>query len=91
MTTQYIQTANCDATVLDGEWIILNTNQYTITKLNDIGGFCWSLLNESQTAESLAKSIFEQFPTAEGKQQVKHDIEGFLEHLLQCGLIQHAD
>ena len=55
MKTQYIQKGNYEATELDGEWIILNTDQYTITKLNDEGGHCWSLLNEVQTADSLTQ------------------------------------
>jgi hypothetical protein len=91
MTTQYMQTANCEATELDGEWIILNPNQYTITKLNDIGGFCWSLLSDVQTVESMTQLIMEKFPAVESERRVKKDIEVYLEHLLQCGLIQYAD
>jgi hypothetical protein len=91
MMNRFVQTSNCDATVLDGEWIILNTNQYTITKLNDIGGHCWSLLSEIQTADTITQSILDKFPGTEGEQQVKNDIEEFLENLLRCGLIQDVD
>jgi hypothetical protein len=91
MKTQYIQKGNYEATELDGEWIILNTDQYTITKLNDEGGHCWSLLNEVQTAESLTKSLLERFSTTEKEQQVKKDIEEFLANLFQFGLIKYVD
>jgi hypothetical protein len=91
MKTQYIKKGNYEATELDGEWIILNTDQYTITKLNDEGGHCWSMLNEVQTADSLTKSLLERFSTTEKEQQVKKDIEEFLANLFQYGLIEYVD
>jgi hypothetical protein len=91
MKTQYIQKGNYEATELDGEWIILNTDQYTITKLNDEGGHCWSLLNEAQTTDSLTDSLLDKFSITENKQQVKKDIEEFLANLVQCGLIEYVD
>ena len=91
MTTQYIQKGNYETTELDGEWIILNTDLYTITKLNDEGGHCWSLLNEVQTIDSLTQFMLEKFSTTENEQQVKKDMEEFLANLVQCGLIEHVD
>jgi hypothetical protein len=83
MMTQYIQKGNYEATKLDEEWIILNTDRYTITKLNDEGGHCWSLLNKVQTVDSLTQSLLEKFSTAENVQQVKKDMEEFLANLVQ--------
>ncbi|WP_342042506.1 PqqD family protein [Bacillus sp. OTU2372] len=91
MITQYIQKGTCEATELDGEWVILDTDQYTITKLNDLGGFCWSMLNRAQTAETLTQEVVEKFSVSESQQQVKQDMEEFLKNLAQCGLIQHAN
>ncbi|MFB5196807.1 PqqD family protein [Neobacillus sp. KR4-4] len=91
MTTQYIQKGNYEATELDGEWIILNTEQYTITKLNDEGGQFWSLLTEVQTVDSLTQSLLAKFTTIENELQVKKDMEEFLANLVQCGLIEHVD
>ncbi|MGG3564225.1 PqqD family protein [Neobacillus rhizosphaerae] len=88
---QYIQKENCEATELDGEWIILNADQCTITKLNDVGGHCWSLLKEIQTAETLTKSLLEKFSANDDKHQVRKDIDEFLNNLLQYGLIEHVD
>lgn len=91
MKTQYIQKGNYEATELDGEWIILNTDQFTITKLNDEGGYCWSMLNEVQTTDSLTHSLLEKFSITENELQVKKDIEEFLANLFQCGLIEYVD
>jgi hypothetical protein len=91
MMTYYIQKGNYDATELDGEWIILNTDQYTITKLNDVGGYCWTLLKEVQTVDSLLKSVTKRFTYSANGQQVKEDLEDFLVNLLQCELIQYVD
>jgi hypothetical protein len=91
MMTYYIQKGNYDATELDGEWIILNTDQYTITKLNDVGGYCWTLLKEVQTVDSLLNSVTKRFTYSANGQQVKEDLEDFLDNLLQCELIQYVD
>ncbi|MEH7546754.1 PqqD family protein [Neobacillus vireti] len=91
MMTQYIQKGNYETTELDDEFIILNTDEFTITKLNNVGGFCWSNLKEAQTVETLTKNLIEKFSIQENLAQVKKDTEEFLENLLQCGLIQYAD
>ncbi|TWD98887.1 coenzyme PQQ synthesis protein D (PqqD) [Neobacillus bataviensis] len=91
MMTQYIQKGIYETTELDGEFIILNTDDYTITKLNDVGGYCWSKLNEVQTVATLTKNLIEKFSINGDETQVERDMEEFLENLLQCGLIQYAD
>jgi hypothetical protein len=88
---QFIKNENCDATELDGEWIILNTEQYTITKINDVGGHCWLLLNERQTADSLTQSVLENFSSNEHREHIQKDIEEFLSNLGRLGLIQSVD
>jgi hypothetical protein len=91
MMTHFIQKGNVESTELDGEWIILNTEQYTITKLNGVGGLCWSLLNKIQTVDTLTNSLMEEYKTIQNKEQVKQDIEEFLANLTECGLIEHVN
>jgi hypothetical protein len=85
---QYIQKENYETTKLDDEWIILNTDNYTITKLNDVGGFCWTLLYETQTINSLHQAIETEYDLANEK--MDDDIETFLSDLIQYGLVEHA-
>ncbi|TVY05659.1 PqqD family protein [Paenibacillus cremeus] len=87
---QYIQKGNYDAIELEGEWIILNTSDYTVTNLNEVGGYCWSLLNEAQTVASLARAIQGKYEWV-SEESVDADLEQFLSDLKQCGLIRHAD
>jgi hypothetical protein len=91
MMKQYIRKENVEATELDGEWVIFNTEQYTITKVNDVGGHCWSLLNEPQTADTLTQFLVEKFSSPESKELIEKDIEEFLDSLVNCGLIQYVD
>lgn len=84
----YIQKDQYETVQMDGEWIILNTHDYTVTKLNEVGAFCWSLLCEEQTVQSLTLAVQEKYngvPDAAGM-----DVEQFLSGLLECGLIRHA-
>ena len=83
---KYIKKSNFDTTQIDDEWIILNTDNYTITKVNDMGGFCWSLLDESQSSTSLHQRIKENFNSS----TTAEDVEIYLQQLMDCGLIEHA-
>ncbi|WP_391557543.1 PqqD family protein [Robertmurraya sp.] len=86
--THYIQKESFDTTQLDGEWIILDAEHFTVTKLNEMGGYCWSLLKEKQTVDSIIQSI-------KAENQVDQsidaeDIEKFLKELIEYGLVIHA-
>lgn len=84
---QFIRTSDYETTQLDDELIVLNTDEFTVTKLNETGGFCWSMLSEVQTIESLSKAIQQKYgsdPTNDNK------VEVFLSQLLEYGLIQNV-
>jgi hypothetical protein len=83
---KYIQKENCEATELDEECLILDTNNYTVTKLNSIGGFCWNLLREPQSAEDLITVLKDTYWDFKDEE----DIECFIDELLEYGLITNA-
>ncbi|MFJ7754506.1 PqqD family protein [Peribacillus muralis] len=85
---QYIHSKHVEATQLGEEWIILHTENFTVTKLNEIGGFCWGLLDQAQTVDSLVQSLSDRYAVME--EISKRDIESYLLDLLQFGLIKHA-
>ncbi len=86
---KYIRNEKYDvAANFDNEWIILNSDQFTVTKINDIGGFCWSLLHQPQSVISLALAIREEFVGVD--ETVEEDIHNFLSDLLKFNLITHA-
>lgn len=84
----YIQCDNLEATKIDDEWIILNSNDFTITKLNEVGGFCWSLLNEKQSIHSIIEAIQACFDGTENLSKI--EIEEYLVDLKKYGLIRHV-
>jgi hypothetical protein len=86
---QYIRKNNYETTSFDGEWIVLNTDNYMITRLNETGGFCWSLLGEAQSVQSLSQAVARKFTLIELK-DVEEDIVAFLDNLIECGLVEHA-
>lgn len=83
---QFVQKKNVAQTEVENEWIILDTEQYTVTRLNDLGGFCWQKLRKAQTVDSLHKAIDLEY----GVECEKDAIDHFLADLTKCGLICHA-
>ncbi|WP_368657345.1 PqqD family protein [Metabacillus halosaccharovorans] len=84
----YIKKDDYETVQLDNEWIIMNTDQFTVTKLNEIGGFCWSLLEKPQTINALTQSVMVQFNI--DQVNLSNHINDFLQELMEYGLIQHA-
>ncbi len=45
----YIRKVELEAVEMDDSWIILHPTDYTVTKMNGLGGVCWNLLSERQS------------------------------------------
>jgi formylmethanofuran dehydrogenase subunit A len=84
--TSYIRNDDFEAVELDEEWIILNSQAYTVTTLNEVGVYCWELLREKQTIDKMIQSIKGQYTLEE---EIETDIEFFLTDLIRCGLVEH--
>jgi Coenzyme PQQ synthesis protein D (PqqD) len=88
--TKYMQREQCEATQLEDEWVILDTRLYTITKINDVGGYCWSLLNQPKTLDLLVDAVTEKYEAKNTGGTIRQDIERFLSELISYGLVEHA-
>ncbi|NOU97312.1 PqqD family peptide modification chaperone [Paenibacillus sp. LMG 31456] len=88
MMPQYIQKNNCEAVELDGEWIILNTEDFTVTKLNEMGGFCWLLLSQGQSICSMMEAIHDKYEL--DGDNAEQEMEDFMADMMKYGLIQDA-
>jgi len=84
----YKRTENYEETILDNEWIILNTENQTIVKLNEIGGFCWSVLDQPKSFESIIQAFHEAYDVQD--HPIENDIRQFLADLEEIGLVKHA-
>lgn len=83
----FIRATDSEAVELDQEWMILHPDQFTVTKINEVGGFCWSLLKEPQTVSAMAGHIAERYDI--GSVEAEADIEAFLKHMQQIGMIRY--
>jgi formylmethanofuran dehydrogenase subunit A len=83
----YVRNQDYDAVQLDGEWIILNTEEYTVTTLNEVGGFCWDILRKQHSLDEIIQVVQEHY-VCKGE-TIRPDIQEFLVDLLKYGLIKH--
>jgi len=88
VNVRYKRSMNVEALEMEQEWLILNADHYTVTKLNEVGGLCWSLLREPQTADSLALTLQDHYEIT--AQEAEQDVRAFLAQLSQLGLIEDA-
>ncbi len=89
--TKYVQKYAYEASQFEDEWIILNTDNYTVTKVNEVGGFCWELLKEAQSIDSIVEALKKNFSNTEDIELFPQEIEEFLTKLYEYGLITYAN
>jgi hypothetical protein len=77
-----------DAVELDGEWIVLDGERYVVTRLNETGGFLWNLIKKGATLTMLTEEMAEKYGIPQ--ETAKADIEAFIAHLKEIGLIRDA-
>jgi hypothetical protein len=89
MNAIYRRQENTEFLEMEGEYLVLDQDAFTVTKLNELGGKIWSLIDGSRTAEQLAELIAAQFRGVE-PQRIREDVRLFLERLTSFGLIRIA-
>lgn len=85
---KYVRKKNCDISLIDNEWIILNPETYTITTLNSVGGYCWEQLTDPLSVEELVKRINKNFSIP--IEPIHAEVEQFMLKMMEYDLIQHA-
>ena len=89
LMTNYIRKDEYEVFELDDEWMILNSNDFTVTVLNEVGGFCWSMLHHKCSVQDMVLAINNHYEIKE--MSIEDDIESFMASLLQYGLVEsHA-
>lgn len=85
---RYIRKSDCEAVSLEEEWMILNARQGTITKVNEVGGFCWALLETPQSITTIAEGLEHRYNVSPPPSTTA--IQQFIARLLECDLIEDA-
>ncbi|MEI7026104.1 PqqD family protein [Paenibacillus sp. y28] len=84
----YRRMTEADAFEMDQEWMIMNAEQCTVTKLSESGAVCWELLKEDQSMSSLVAGLQEIYDVTE--EEAIRDIDSFLTEMIKAGLVQYA-
>jgi hypothetical protein len=88
MMNAYECSNNMDITELDGEYIVIDTGKFTITKVNDLGARILEGLMQKRNLESIVQAIAEEFDV--DQKIVRADANVFLMELKGLGLITYG-
>ncbi|MBK0292132.1 MULTISPECIES: PqqD family protein [Priestia] len=84
--TSYIQKGGYEVMEVDSEWVVLNPQAYTVTTLNEVGGYCWKVIENKKTLAEIIKAVAAYYNTE--AELIKGDIQHFLNKLIDCGLVE---
>ncbi|WLR49154.1 PqqD family protein [Halobacillus litoralis] len=73
---------------MDKEWMVLDLEAYTITTLNEVGSFCWSILHEDKSLEDIVNIVADEYQME--PRDVEHDVTLFIYKMEDVGLIEHV-
>ncbi|MGV3464801.1 MAG: PqqD family protein [Heyndrickxia sp.] len=88
MNSKYMCPSSIEMMEIDDEWIVMNTEQFTITKLNSMGAWILKNIKENLTIQEMIDEISNNFSV--DKLAVESDIQDFIEDLEKKGLIKNA-
>ncbi len=86
IVTSYIQKGGYEVMEVDSEWVVLNPQAYTVTTLNEVGGYCWKVIENKKTLAEIIKAVAAYYNTE--AELIKGDIQHFLNKLMDCGLVE---
>ncbi len=86
IVTSYIQKGGYEVMEVDSEWVVLNPQAYTVTTLNEVGGYCWKVIENKKTLAEIIKAVAAYYNTE--AELIKGDIQHFLNKLIDCGLVE---
>jgi len=86
LNTPYRWSVGVESAELDGEWVIMDAEQFTITKLGEVGGFVWSVLQQPTVVAELIDYVLSEYEVS--RAQAAIDIIRFVEDLANIGLLE---
>lgn len=89
LTQNYRWNENVEAIEMEGQWVLLHAEHNTITKLNETGGFIWSLLQQGEDVKQVIDAVTNRFDV--NRIQAQMDVEAFLSELKQVDVIVSND
>jgi hypothetical protein len=86
MDSTYKCASNLEMMEADGEFLIMDTKQLTVTKLNAMGGKMWGYLQQEMELDQIFSAIQEEYAIKDA--DVKRDLTVFLRELCEMGLVE---
>ncbi|MGF9965383.1 PqqD family protein [Bacillus rhizoplanae] len=81
-------TKNINIVEIDNEWIVMDTENFTITKVNAIGAYILEEVRGQKEIEDIIRNIAANYDV--DLNMARSDVLVFLEELKELGLIQNG-
>lgn len=85
MNSQYVCSEHIELMEMDQEWIVMDTERFTITKINPMGAYILKALMDQQRFDYIIEEIHTRFGVEFNR--VKAETIAFLQQLQRIGII----
>lgn len=88
-STVVVATDCCLSTTIDGEAVILHTDDGTYYGFNDVGTYIWELLQQPHTVQDVCRAVAEEYDVTH--ERCRADVHELVSELLEYDLVQIAN
>lgn len=85
MSAQYRWNPHVEVAELEGEWVVMNVEGLTMTRLNELGGFILAQFEQSCALEPVVNQVVDVY--AVDRDQATRDVNRFVQSLRDAGLL----
>ena len=85
MAAIILKNGNIHTKVIEGKSFLIDLDSAVVLELNEVGGFIWSALGQTQQLDHLLAGVTKAFEVSQA--QAKKDMAKFLQELKRCGAI----
>lgn len=78
--------AHVESVEVDGDWLIMDPEQLTMTKLEDVSAYIWARLQVPRTVSDLVDDILQEY--AINRDIVEGDVHNLLNNLRSLRLLE---
>ncbi|KPV39334.1 hypothetical protein AN477_22850 [Alicyclobacillus ferrooxydans] len=89
MSCVYRWGAQVESVSVDEEWLVMDPENMSMTKLEDVAAFIWSRLQMPCTIDALVSRVVVEFDVS--RAQAESDVVQFLNELQVMGLVERND
>lgn len=86
MDTKYQWSSSVESAELDGSWLAVHLERFTVSTFSEVGDFIWSCLRRPMNLQDVVSRLLDEFEVSEEVALI--DVATFMNQLVELGVLE---